>query len=60
MLPNTYNDPAFLAEGLIVSTITGDVPLQLVSPPLGVGARNYAVYGTEVPEAPIDKDRDPL
>lgn len=57
MFPVAPNSPPALTEHLVGAAVSGDVPVQLLRPPVCVGRWPGGMLGTSVPEAPINEDR---
>jgi hypothetical protein len=60
VFPDTYRDPASFLQAIVGVYVSRAIRLDFVAPPRGVRLRPCSVFGTAVPEAPIDKYRDPL
>lgn len=58
VFPDDHHLPARLRQQLLCLKIPFDVDAQLFFPPLNVGMAEAGVFGTPVPEAPTDVDRD--
>lgn len=59
VLPNTQDGPPRGREKLIVTTVSGNVSVQLGAPVVGVRTRAHAVNRAPVPKASVDEDGDP-
>lgn len=59
VLPRSDHGPSGLVESLIGPSVSGDVGVQLGSPPVSVRLGRDGVLGTTMPEAPVDEDGDP-
>lgn len=58
MLPDVYRQPPLLHELSILAVITLGVLVELRTPPVAIVLWQGAVFGTSVPEAPVDEDSD--
>lgn len=59
MLPGTHYLPTVPLEGLGHDAVAIFVPIQLRTPIVVVGARDISVLGAAMPEASVDKHRQP-
>lgn len=57
VLPNPDNRPACLGEPSISISVSGDIGVDLGSPPRSVVLGAGAMGGAPVPETPVDEDR---
>jgi len=58
MLPDMHDSPPEIPKLSVFAAISGNILVELRSPPLGVVFRRRAVVWTAVPEAPIYEDGD--
>lgn len=59
MLPNSHHNPAGRTERRVVASITGNVRVELGTPPIGVRFWSYRMLRAAVPETAIDENNDP-
>lgn len=60
MFPEAQYRPTGVAERRVCARIAGDVPIELRSPPLTVCRWPRGMYWAAVPEASVDKHRQPM
>ena len=59
MLPDMHDNPPDIPKLSVLAAISGNILVELRSPPLGVVLRRRAVVWAAVPEAPIYEYGDP-
>jgi hypothetical protein len=59
VLPNTQDGPSLSDQGFVISSVSGNIALELLPPPSGVGGGHDPVLRTTVPEASVHEDNHP-